>query len=390
METFGEKTDLKDNLNISGNNKNIISSKIKFFLIFIFILLVLSIGFLIFVLLNDNYESEFSQNIEPLEPEKKKTNNFTISGEINCIYFINDIKSNTSLLSKDFENINNTIINIYINNKMKNTKEYQFPISGYYDIKFILNSEIIMDNMFKDIKNIISIESIIIYYNSSIKILSMKSVFEGCSNLNKISINSTFDTSELKSATKLFYNSGISFINITNLNMENIEDISYMFAFSNINNIDFLNDLNIKNIKNISGLFKGCIFLENIDMSIFNCKKIEDISYLFEKCEALKKVNFENFNADKINNMSCLFRNCTKLKEIKFDKLSTKYVKDFSNMFYNCISLKELNLSGFDTKEATNFYGMFQNCFSLTSIILSSFNTKNVYYFSKCFIIVKI
>ena len=40
METFGEKTDLKDNLNISGNNKNLIpnKSKIKFFLIIIFIL----------------------------------------------------------------------------------------------------------------------------------------------------------------------------------------------------------------------------------------------------------------------------------------------------------------------------------------------------------------
>lgn len=42
-------------------------------------------------------------------------------------------------------------------------------MKGYYDIKYILNSEIYMDYMFKDIKNIISIEIININTNSTNK-----------------------------------------------------------------------------------------------------------------------------------------------------------------------------------------------------------------------------
>ena len=227
--------------------------------------------------------------------------NYRLSGEINCIYSINNTKINTSLLSKEFENINNSIINIYINNnKIKFKKEYQFSLIGNYDIKYELNSEVILDKMFKGINSLISVVSIKVYTNSSIKILSMKSVFENCLNLQNISMNSFFDTSELKSMSKLFYNSGINFINIKNFNMENIEDISYMFSLSNLNNIEFFKYFNIINVKNITGIFEGCKFLENINLFNFNCENIEDISCMFENCFNLKRVNFENFNGKRI------------------------------------------------------------------------------------------
>ena len=135
METFGENSDLKEDLNISRNKNNLFSKQAKKKLIAIMIIPFLSliiIGSLIivFILLKKNNSipnSDSNPIINPPEPEKIKKQNYSISGEINCIYSINDIKSNISLLSKDFENINNTIINIYINNnKIKSQKNLNF------------------------------------------------------------------------------------------------------------------------------------------------------------------------------------------------------------------------------------------------------------------------
>ena len=170
-----------------------------------------------------------------------------------------------------------------------------------------------MDNMFKNINNIISIESIKTYKNSSIKILSMRSVFEGCINLKKISINNFFDTSELKSLLKLFYNSGVEILDITNFDTKNVEDISFMFSSTKLNKIEFLKEMRTNNVKNMSYLFKNCLFLEKINMSSFETNNIEDISSMFENCNSLKTIDMGSFNGFKIKNMSNLFSNCTNL-----------------------------------------------------------------------------
>ena len=120
-----------------------------------------------------------------------------------CIYKINDISKEISVLGNDFENINNSIINIFINHtKINYNKKFKFNESGIYEIIYILNEEINMDNIFKDI---LSLENVEMYTNGSVKILSMKSAFEGCLNLKNISI-SGFDFEQLKSISKLFYN----------------------------------------------------------------------------------------------------------------------------------------------------------------------------------------
>ena len=201
MDPFGPSVDLKDNINsISGDNENSnsILPKKKSTLIIIFIFLVvltLVILILVFKVLDNKDSSKSEENTDPIPPVK----NLTISGEINCIYSIRDTNSETPLLSKEFEN-KDTIIDIYIDdNKTNYNTEYKFSSTGRHSIKYVLNSEIIMDYMFKDIQNIIFVESMNVYPNSTVKILSMKSTFEGCSSLRIVSLNDSFDTMELKS-----------------------------------------------------------------------------------------------------------------------------------------------------------------------------------------------
>lgn len=346
--------------------------------------MLLSNGFLLYFLLSKDSKSESEPQKDPHQIIKEEK-----SGEIICIYKINDINSKTPLLSKQFQNYNDSIIEIFINNtKLNFVKEYQFPSEGVFNIKYILNSTIKLDNMFKEIKNIHSIVSMNVYHNSTVKILSMKRVFEGCSNLENISLNSAFDTSELRSMSKLFYKSGIQKIDFNGFDTKYVEDMSYMFSSTNISDFTFLSQLNTKNVKNISRMFKGCISLESMSLN-FDLNNIEDISGLFENCNNLKTVDLSNFNNIKINKISNLFANCEKLTEINgIEKLNTKNIKNMSKMFYYCSNITKLDLSSFDTSQVTNFSSMFEACYSLTSINLSSFNTHKAIDFSKCFLVV--
>ena len=124
----------------------------------------------------------------------------------------------------------------------------------------------------------------------------MKSVFEGCTNQKNISINNSFDTSELKSTSKLFYNSGIEIINIVDFDIKNVEDISFMFSSTKLHKIDIIKEMKTNNVKNMSSVFKNCIFLEDINISNFESKNVEDISSMFENCSSLKTIDMINFN----------------------------------------------------------------------------------------------
>ncbi len=89
------------------------------------------------------------------------------------------------------------------------SKEYKFESQGIHNVQFLLYSNNInMDNMFKDVSLITSVE---MTTNKNIKITSMISTFENCENLNDFSIQG-FNTEEIKSLSKLFYNSNILLI----------------------------------------------------------------------------------------------------------------------------------------------------------------------------------
>jgi len=223
MEPFGGDVDLKENLDIPNNKQPNNLAKIKCGLFTIAIFLILLLVVIIFL---SFYQFE---NDTPKSSQKKEEEDFIKeSGEINSIFAIDNL--NSPLLSSEFENINNAIMYIYINEKKINyTKEYEFPATGNYNVKFILNSAANLDKMFKNVNSIKSVESLIKYSNSPLTILSMESSFEGCQNLQKVSIKNSFDTSNLKSMSKLFYNSNVEEIELNGFETKNVKNMSYMF-----------------------------------------------------------------------------------------------------------------------------------------------------------------
>ena len=182
------------------------------------------------------------------DDDKKKE----IIGEINCIYDIKTISRPTMILGKEFSQ--NGDFAIYIDGKeIAYSKVHTFDTISYHNIQLKLFTELNMDNMFKDVLDLVSIEMV---SNKSSNITSMVSTFENCENLRFFNI-SGFNVEYLTSMEKFFYKSSILEYYFNDFNPMQLEDISYMFSFTPILAFDSVL-FNTESVKNMSHLFEEC------------------------------------------------------------------------------------------------------------------------------------
>ena len=133
-----------------------------------------------------------------------------------------------------------------------------------------------MDNMFKDISNLVSIK---MNSKKNAKITSMKSTFENCNSLNEFNIEG-FDTKEIKSMSRLFYNCNLKIDSniFENMSIENVEDFSYMFYNKGFSELNL--ELKTKNAKNMSHMFDNCVSLKTLKLDL-DTSNVVDMSYMF-------------------------------------------------------------------------------------------------------------
>ena len=110
-------------------------------------------------------------------------------GEIICIYDIKSINKDVHLLGDEY--IKDSNFDIFIDKqKIKYSKNYKFSKAKKYNVIYKIYENINMNYMFKNISSLISVE---LKSNKNVKITSMISTFEECSNLESFKING-FDT----------------------------------------------------------------------------------------------------------------------------------------------------------------------------------------------------
>ena len=110
-----------------------------------------------------------------------------IIGEINCIYDVYTKEESIKLLNDEFKQ--KIKLELIIDGKnLGFIHEYKFNQVGNIPVKINIYENINMDQMFKEIDNLLEIEIISIQNKSNTKceILSMQSTFEGCKNLNRL------------------------------------------------------------------------------------------------------------------------------------------------------------------------------------------------------------
>ncbi len=81
---------------------------------------------------------------------------------------------------------------------------------------------------------------------------------------------------------------------------------------------------------------------------------------------------------DDITSTEGMFYGCKYLREADLSGLDTSEVTNMEYMFCNCWDLTSLDLSGFDTSRVTSMDYMFAGCSGLTDLDLSSFDTSGV------------
>jgi predicted nucleic acid-binding Zn ribbon protein len=250
--------------------KNKKNSKLIFIGVTAAIILVLVI-IIILLIVNSN-DSSKEDEIE-----------YETIGEINCIYYINSINTETQLISEDYLKINN--FGLYIDGmKVKYLKKYSFNKLGEHRIKIALYENLRMEKMFKDITSLISVE---MKGQNDTEILSINNAFENCVNLQSFSI-SNFITSKITSMKKLFYNTGLSSFSSENLDTSNVVDMSYLFAYTKIQTLDLL-DFSFENVKDLSYMFYKCSDLNEIlNMYLIDTQQVNNLSHMFSGCDNLE------------------------------------------------------------------------------------------------------
>ncbi|MBR5036303.1 MAG: BspA family leucine-rich repeat surface protein [Prevotella sp.] len=137
---------------------------------------------------------------------------------------------------------------------------------------------------------------------------------------------------------------------------------------SGLTSID-LSNLNTENVTSMHYLFYGCSGLTELDLSGFNTENVTTMQYMFSGCSGLTELDLSGFNTENVTTMYYMFSNCTNLQTITFGpQFTTANVTEMSSMFSNCSALTELDLSTFTIEKVTSAYSVFQQCSNLKTI----------------------
>ena len=260
---------------LTGFNKGVSSQRKKLIIISSIVFGVIIITLIIIIIAtsfsNSKKESESGGGGEEDQHEDVKVK----LGEINCLYDVKSISKDTILLSNEFKKDSNFDIEID-EQIIKYSKNYRFEKTGPNNVKFILYEPLVMDFMFKDVPDLVSIE---MKSDKNLEIRSMISVFEDCQSLYEIIITG-FDTSKVTSMKKLFYRTSIDKIDISDLSTKSVTDMSFMFASTDITRLD-TSTMDTSKVVTMANMFQFCGSLETLDLSNFNTENVKDMSNMF-------------------------------------------------------------------------------------------------------------
>ncbi len=160
------------------------------------------------------------------------------------------------------------------------------------------------------------------------------------------------------------------------------------FAMSSIGrsyDICGLEYLNTELVTDMGGLFQGCLYLTEIDVSHFDTSNVTNMFGMFSLCSGLTSLDLSNFDTSKVTNMGGMFSNCSNLTSLDLSGFDTDNVTNMASMFSSCKKLTHIDISGFNTAKVTDFSGMFHYCEALQSIDLTGINTSSALSFSEMF-----
>ena len=121
----------------------------------------------------------------------------------------------------------------------------------------------------------------------------------------------------------------------------------------------------------MDNMFRGCRYLEYINISNFDLKNVINTASMFEGCLRLIEIYFNNDTlTENLLDMNSMFSGCESLKYINTKIFKVDKVTNLSYTFDGCEELQELNLSNFEAKSVLDLRSAFYYCSKLTIIDL--------------------
>ena len=114
----------------------------------------------------------------------------------------------------------------------------------------------------------------------------------------------------------LFYNfTGVTEMNLSNLDTSNVIDMSYMFYYCESLTVLDVSNFDTSNVTSMYYMFSYCRSLTALDVSNFDTSNVTSMSYMFISCSSLTALDVSSFDTSKVTNMSSMFPGCSKLTE---------------------------------------------------------------------------
>ena len=135
-----------------------------------------------------------------------------------------------------------------------------------------------------------SLEDVDLTSLNTSRVTNMSMMFAGCKNLRSVNMTG-IDTSHVTDFSYLFRDcSSLSNIDTAYLNTLNALYMTHMFANTGISTID-LSNLDTSNAKSMDGMFSACKHLKKIDLSSFDMSKLgEKPDSFFYNCPSLERI----------------------------------------------------------------------------------------------------
>ena len=104
---------------------------------------------------------------------------------------------------------------------------------------------------------------------------------------------------------------------------DKIIDFAYYYKFKTKGNYiikySFLNKL-----KKINHMFRGCNYINKLNLSNFNTQNVTNMEYMFDGCKSLNDLDLSNFNTQNAINMEFMFNKCNSLKSLNLSNFNTQ------------------------------------------------------------------
>ena len=289
----------------------------------------------------------------------------------------NNILKNLSQIFTNLTNISEIDLSNFDPSNVISMRNMFYGCINVEKINFGNNfNSLIVNNLYRMFYNCILLTSLNLSNFDTSHVSVMSDMFYRCSSLKILDI-SNFDTSIVTRMEKMFnYCSSILTLNLSHFKTNLIKNFDYMFnECQSLISLDITN-FNTSLVTNMSYMFAGCKNLTSLDLSNFNTESVKYMRHMFDKCEKLLSLDLSNFKILNLVNLEKIFANCISLTSVDLSSFNTSLIENFEKMFYNCTSLTSLNLSFFDTSLAIDMTYMFAGCTNLKYINLNSFKEK--------------